>query len=142
LLSSVPQQDQSVFSYGGDLSFRASSRLTLQAGFNRGITPSAGVGQSYEISNRYRIGGSYSVGSRIVVNFGYSNVERVPGENIVQSSLLPTESTLQNLYGTVRYKQSENLSFELGLEREKRETNAPLFDYSANRIGLTAIASY
>lgn len=142
LLPGFPQQEQNITSYGGDLSFRASSRLTLQASFNRGISPSVAVGQSYEISDRYRLSGSYSVGSRIVVSAGYSSVKREPGEDAIPSPILPTESTLENLFGSIRYRQSDRLSFELGLEREERETNIPLFDYSANRIGLTVVASY
>lgn len=142
LIPGLPAQEQNVVSYGGDLSFRASSRLTLQASFNRGITPSMGVGQAYEVTERYRLSGAYSVGSRIVVSAGYSNLERQPSKNGIQSPLLPTESTLSTVYGNVRYKQSENLSFELYLEREERDTNVPIFDYSADRIGLTAIAKY
>lgn len=142
LLPGFPQQEQNVFSYGGNLSFRASSRLALQASFNRGISPSVGVGQSYEISDRYRLSGTYSVGSRITMRAGYGRVERDPGKNALPSAFLPTESTLTNMFGSVRYKQSDHLSFELGLERDKRDTNIPLFDYTANRIGLTAIASY
>lgn len=142
LLPGMVQQEQNVVSYGGDLSFRASTRLLLQASFNRGITPSVGVGQSYEISDRYRLSGTYSVGSRIVVSAGYSRVERQPGEDAIPSILVPTDSTVSNIFGSVRYKQSDNLSFELGLEREERETDVPIFDYTSNRIGLTAIATY
>lgn len=128
--------------YGGAISFRASSRLTLEGTFNRDIKPSWGVNQTYDKSTDYGLTADYDLGSRIRLSVGGRYVDRDSGAAIILAPIALTSSETTNVFGALRYKQSERLSFILQASREERTTNAPQFDYTSNRIGLTANATF
>lgn len=127
--------------FAASLSFRASNRLRLQAGFNRGVTPSEGLGRTYDLSTSYQVAGEYDIGSRMMVGLGYARVDRDSRGVLAGPGLLSNAET-ENLFATVRYKQSERLSFLLRVEREEQTTNAPQFDYTSDRIGLSANVAF
>jgi hypothetical protein len=128
--------------YGGNLSYRASSRLLLQASFNRSITPSTGLGQSFDVATNYGLTGDYDLGSRIRLSLGAQQVEREAEGIIVVSPLQITSSKTKIFYGAVKYSQSERLSFTLKAAREERDANVPQFDYTSDSIGLSANVTF
>lgn len=133
--------DKSTTTYSGSLSYRMSSRLRADASFNRSITPSASFGQSYDQTTGYRLTASYDIGSRLVLSLGGAKIDRTSaGEILVPNSLV--DSSTRSLFGTLRYKQSERISFLLSGGQEKRTTNTPQFDYTSARIGLAVDASF
>lgn len=128
----------STTTYGGNVSYRASSRLMLQASFNRNIKPSSGFGQSYDKATDYGLNADYDLGSRIRLTLGARQVERDSGGTVVVSPFQLTSSKTKSVYGAARYSQSDRLSFTLKASREERTTNTPQFDYTSNRVGLSA----
>lgn len=124
--------------YSASLSYRASSRLRFQALFDRSVTPSSGIGRTYDLSETYRFSGDYDLGSRITVSGGVGRVQRASAGVLPAQVVQLTDSELTSIFGSIRYKQSDRLAFVLAAGREERATNATQFDYTNNRIGLTA----
>lgn len=146
-------QDSSIFfpglsneletsAYAGSITYRASSRLRFQGSFDRAVTPSSVVGGSYDISQAYRLNGSYDVGSRITFMAGVSRAERDAKGVVVSPLGQLTESTTTSYYGSLRYKQSDRLSFLLNLGREERNSDTPQFEYTNERVGFTTDLSF
>lgn len=133
--------DVETTTFAGSLSFRASDRLRLQAAFNRGATPSEGLGRTYDLSESYEVGGEYDFGSRVTLGLGYASVDR-DSKGVLPVPDLLADAKTTNLYASIRYKQSERLSFLLRAEREEQITNAPQFDYTSERIGLSANVTF
>lgn len=124
--------------YSASLSYRASSRLRFQGLFDRSVTPSSGIGRTYDLSETYRLSGDYDLGSRITLSAGVGLVERESAGLLPAQVLQLTDSEMTTIFGSVRYKQSDRLAFILTAGREERTTNAAQFDYANNRIGVTA----
>ena len=125
-------------SYAADLSYRVSDRLRLTATLDRSISPASGVGRAYDVVDAYRLSGDYDLGSRITVSAGVSRVDREAVGILSTSSLQLTDSVTKSFMLAVRYKQSERLSFVVNAGREDRSTNSPTFDYTNDRIGISA----
>ena len=128
--------------YSGSLTYRASSRLRFLGSFERSVTPSSGLGRSYDVNELYQLSGDYSIGSRINVNLGVARAERDLEGGLALPTIQLTESTTDALFAIVTYKQSERLSFRLTAGREERNTNAPQFDYTNDRIGVGVDAKF
>jgi len=149
---SANKVEQKALSFGGDdlettaysasLSYRASNRLRFIGSFDRAVTPSQVIGRSYDLADVYRISGEYALGSRFMISGGVARAERDAGGGLAFPVVQLTESTTTTLFGSVRYKQSDRLSFVLNAGREERSTNAPQFDYTNNRIGLRADVAF
>ncbi len=128
--------------YAASLTYRASSRLSFSGSLDNSITPSSGPGRDYDIGTAYRLSAEYDLGSRISITVGGARVERESKGIILAPTVQLTNSTTDSMFGSVKYKQSERLSFGLYGGREKRSTNARQFDYSNNRIGVSADVAF
>lgn len=134
--------EQSTTAYSGSLTYRASSRLRFIGSFDRAVTPTSSVGSNYDVSESYRLSSTYEVGSRIVLNAGVRRVKRDAETPVVLPLVQLTDSTVDSVFGSVRYKQSDRLSFVLSAGHEVRTANAPQFEYTNNRIGISADVSF
>lgn len=134
--------DRNITAYSASLTYRASSRLRLQASFDRSVTPASGIGRTYDLTESYQLSGDFELSSRILLSAGFANTNRKSAGAIPDSILDLTDSDTMTYYGTSRYRQSDRLSFVLDVGREERTTNAPQFDYTNNRIGLTAALAF
>jgi hypothetical protein len=131
-------RDFSGLTYSGDLSFRASSRLTAHAGFNREVKPSLIPGGSFELHTEYMVGVTYKLGSRI--KLGLSGQDRkINVHGNIPAALAATTLTdarIKVVETTARYDLTKRLSFVLTGGHETRDANNPLFAYTDNRISL------
>jgi hypothetical protein len=144
-LTPIPGADDSTYgstTYSGAVSFRASNRLMLQASFGRNIKPSSGLDQSYDKATDYGVSADYDLGTRFKFSLGARHVERDSEGALIVLPFALTSSKTTNVFGSVRYKQSERLSFTLRASREERTTNVPQFDYTSNRFGISADATF
>ena len=129
-------------SYAANLSYRASNRLRLEGSFDRSVTPASGFGRTYDLTNSYLLSGVYDLGSRITISAGGGRVERDSRGAFAGPFIQLTNSTTDTLYGSLTYKQSERLFFELGVGRDERSTNAPQFDYTNERVSLSVSSRF
>lgn len=128
--------------YSGSLTYRASSRLNLQASFDKSVTPSSGLGRSYDVNEVYQFSGDYSFGSRINLRLGVARAEHDLEGGFAFPTIQLTDSTTDAFYATATYQQSERLAFKLTGGVEERNTNAPQFDYTNNRVGVGVDAKF
>ena len=128
--------------YAANLSYRVSSRFRMTANFDRSVSPSVAIGRSYDLMTGYRISGDYDIGSRLNFAAGGARIDRQAGGNFQVSPLSLTDSVTNTIFASLRYKQSERFSITLNAARETRNTNTPQFDYTSNRIGVTAGAAF
>ncbi|MES3026262.1 MAG: outer membrane beta-barrel protein [Pseudomonadota bacterium] len=142
LLAGSQNSSSESTTYAASLSYRVSEKLNVQGSFDRSIRPSSGIGRTYDLSTGYRVSGEYALGSRLALGAGFGRVD-LESQGILSSPLLIlTASTTQTYFGSLRYQQSKRLSFVLNAMREERTANVPQFEYTSNRIGLTADLSF
>ena len=123
------------WTYAGDLSYRASTRLSLAAKFSRAVTP-ADFGQSFQITEVSNLSATYKLGSRIELGLGGSHELLDLAGGLPASVIGLTHSRSNRVSGDVKYHQSRRLVFRLNADHESRKTNSTRFDYDADRIGL------
>jgi hypothetical protein len=128
--------------YGGNLTYRPSTRLTTNLSFDRAITPSNGLGGLFNVSSVWRLSGSYELGSRILVSLGAEMADTDSEGAVALGAARLTNSQTEAAFGAVRFVQSERISWILDARREQRDTNAPQFDYSRTVVGLTANVAF
>lgn len=146
-LQSRPASASSSFSgltYGGDVTFRPTTRLRAQLNYERAVTPSNYIGKLYDVAETVRVSGDYQVGSRVTVGVGAErrNVKSEGATLAIGPSILLTDSEINTLFGVLTFRQSERLVFNFDMQHEEREANNPVFDYSATRIGATASVAF
>jgi Putative beta-barrel porin 2 len=125
--------------YSGDVSFRASSRLQAKLAFNRQISPSLLVGQSYEVQSSYSAAIDYKIGSRITATASAAlNESNAQGGVVINPALSVTNSKATILLASLRYQQSSKLSLVLHAQHEQRTADNPRFAYDGYRVGVTA----
>ncbi|RYG30456.1 MAG: hypothetical protein EON93_14805 [Burkholderiales bacterium] len=129
--------DAETTTYSGNLSYRANNRLRFRGEFDRSVNPSSAIGGGYDLNTSYRLSADYDLGSRIRLGLaGGQSKGEARGGLPLPGNL--TESTINSAVATARYMQSERLSFLLSIGRDERTANAPQFEYTDNRIGLSA----
>lgn len=136
--AAVSGDDFSTTTYGALISFRASERLRLQANFDRSIVPSDVVGRTYDLNTSYGVSGEYDLGGRLTFGLGFAQVEQESSGVLSVPIIQLTDATTKTATVSVRYKQSERVSLLLQGTRQEQNTNAPQFDYTSDRVGLTA----
>lgn len=129
-------------SYLGDASYRASSRLQANATFSRQISPSLIAGRSFEIQSAYSLGVDYKIGSRISTRLAAQQTESTSRGGAPTIATTLTNSRVRSVLASVRYRQSDRLSFVLNAAHEQRTANDPRFGYTGDRVGLTADVSF
>ena len=128
--------------YAGNASFRATSRLTAQVNFQRELVPTLIAGQSFQIDTSYGASADYRLGNRLVLSAGaQKQMNRSQGG--VPIGVIALRSSDTQIYSaSARYALNKKLSFTLLGTHEERTTNAPEFDYSGERVGLTANVNF
>jgi hypothetical protein len=128
--------------YSAELTFRPTSRLTTHGSFDRTVKPSNKIGNAYDLETVYRVSGDYTLGQRIVLSLAGEQRDS-DSHGVSPLIALPlTNSTTKIITGSIRYRQSRRLSLSLEGGDERRETNNPLFNYTDNRIALSADFRY
>lgn len=132
------------WTYGLDLGYRPTERLKTRLELHREIAPSTRVGRAYTVRERAAISADYELGARLVLGAGFQVIDEayeglipVAGPGIILS-----DSRTNVVYGSLTFRQSKRLSLQFDVSRQERETNSPLYDYTSNRVGLTANVAF
>jgi hypothetical protein len=133
-------RDFSGLTYSGDLTFRATSRLSAHAGFDKEVKPSLIPGGSFEVHTEYILGATYKLGSRIQLGLnGHDSDIVVHGDfPAALAATTLTDAHVKLVEATARYNLTKRLSFVFTGGRETRDANNPLLEYSDNRVSLGA----
>lgn len=134
------QQKFSSTTYAANASYRFGQRINLQLHGVRSVQPSNRAEKLYDIITSGEVVANYRLGSRYNIMVGHLIEDRDSNRDTTVPTTRPTITTsrLNATYGAVRYQQSDRLSFELNLRREDRKTDLPDFNYTSNRIGISA----
>lgn len=141
-LPGATDADYSGTTYDGSISYRASSRLRLQADFSRAVTPTLALRQQYQIQTGYSLAGSYDIGSRFNLTLGGSHFDSDADGTLPAPANILTSSTTKAFYGALRYQQSERLSLTLRARHEERDGNGTDFDFSGQSYGIAADVTF
>lgn len=136
--AAIAGDDFSTTTYGVAVTFRATERLRFRGTFDREVVPSDAVGRTYDLNTSYAISADYDLGKRIAFGLGFASIDQESSGVSTLPIIQMTDATTETMFASVRYRQSERLSFLLQATRQEQNTNAPQFDYTSNRIGLTA----
>ena len=126
--------------YSANLDYRASSRLAFRGQFSKQIAPSVRIGDAYTVQEQWALRGTYELGSRLALEFGGDSMdERYEGLlPIAGPGLAVKDSRINTVYGALTYKPTDRLTLRLNIERQERDADNDLFDYTSDRIGLKA----
>jgi hypothetical protein len=135
-------QEFSGLTYSANIDYRASSRITTQLGFQRELVPTLIQGRTYEVQTNFDWSADYRIGSRLVASLGALQRKADTQAGIATNPFSLTDSRTRAIFGSLRYRQSERLSFVLSAQHEKRKADNSAFDYSGERYGLAAAFAF
>lgn len=128
--------------YSGNISFRATSRLSASASFERAVKPSLIPGGSFELDSTYGVGLTYKLGSRIRLAVTGRDLQvDIHGDFPVAAATL-TNAQTKNVQASIQYTFTKHLSLTLAGLYETRDANNPLFEYDNKTVSLTADARF
>ncbi len=128
--------------YSADLRYRPTSKLNLDLHHSRSIDPALEIGRLYNLQQQTSLGASYQLGTRITLA-GSAAKRRIDAQGVLQlAGVLLTNSETKYETVSVSYRQSPKLSFVVDAAREDRRTNIAKYDYSSDRVGLTAVLGF
>jgi len=129
-------------SYNAGVTYKAGTRLTLNANASRAFQPSATAGKLYDVTTRGDIGARYKFGSRISVSLSQSVVDVNSNRDNALPGLVITKSKTYSTVGSILYTQNQHASVAMDVRYDDRETDVPVFNYNAVRVGVTLAANF
>ena len=129
-------------SYNGGVTYRAGTRLTLTANASRAFQPSSTAGKLYDVTTRADIGARYKLGQRISLGLNQSYVDTKSNRDNALPGLVITNSKTYSTVGSILYTQNQHASVAMDVRYDNRETDVPIFDYTAVRVGVTLAANF
>jgi len=129
--------------YGGALSYRASSRLFIEGDLQRQVSPTLISVGSYEIQTNYSLNATYRLGTRLSLRGGgqHSKID-LNGAVFASGAPTLTNSRTDSGFASLTYKQSKRVSLSLGGGIDKRSSDNPLFNYTNNHVSLSIAVTY
>jgi hypothetical protein len=126
--------------YAANANYRFGQRINFQLHGVRSVQPSNRAEKVYDILTSGEVVANYRLGSRYNIKVGHLIEDRDSNADTTVPTTRPTvtKSRLNATYAAVRYQQSDRLSLELDVRREDRKTDLPDFNYTSNRIGISA----
>jgi hypothetical protein len=127
--------------YGADLTYRASGRLSFHGSVTRDVQPSNVFNATYFLETKSVVEANYSAGSRLRLNLGASEQDRTfEGADLTAITDLKSDS-YKSLYGSITYALRK-FYLTLNASNNLRTANIAGLSYTDNRIGLTAGTSF
>ena len=130
--------------YSGDVTYRATSRLSAEVSAARQVSPSLVTAGSYQVRTNYDGHVDYKIGSRITFTLGADRSRiNIGGQGVVVAGAPTlTNSRTTKVFTSLAYKLNQRLSFTLNGENEKRTSDNAQLNYVNNRVTLSADASF
>lgn len=128
--------------YSADLTVKPSNRLETRLFAERAVKPSNRYQASYSVDRSYNLQAEYAVGSRIKIGLGAGYADRRYESAALRGAPVITEEEVRTVSGTVRFTMSRRLILLLDATQEERDANLHGFDYTANRVSLSATTTF
>lgn len=125
------------------LSYRATPRLSGTLSYSRGAVATMQQGSNYTVTQTVRLQGAYTVSSRIKTNLGASWSDRsYRGDGLGPQPLSVDEDEITSIFSGVSINIGRRSSLAFDGSREVRETDVELFNYTAYRVGVSAVTAF
>jgi len=124
--------------YSGDISFKGSDRLSGVLGFSRDAQQSNLIAVSYAIVTRYSLDLTYAINRAISLSGGASISRRHFKDSPDEVALARGVDKTTRFIGGVDFNAVRRIKLSLSASHERRDADVELFDYTSNRISLTA----
>jgi hypothetical protein len=128
--------------YQADMAYRLNDRINFTLAGGRSVRPSNRVGKLYDISESLQGQASYRLNSRFNVSVGHVYEDIVSNTDSASARLVVTNAITNTTYATFSISRIGPGTLQFDVRRQRRDTNLPLFDYKATRVGLIAKISY
>ena len=115
-------------------------RPTLQA--EKAVLPSNQIGVSYQLDESYRADIDYLLSGRVTLNARVSYRDRRYQVAPFGPAPFVTRDKTWLVAGGLTYAIGPRLVLDLEVQRENRDTDNPLFDYTSTRIALSTRATF
>jgi len=127
--------------WSGDLTAQVTPDLMLHGSFSRAISSALAVDANYHVDTNYSLTASYAISPLTSLQGGMSlSRRRFIGSDVPGIPALDQldHDNRKNIFASVSYQFRPKLMFTFDVTHEKRSANGTIYDYSNNRIGLTA----
>lgn len=122
--------------WGADLTLTLADRLQLSAQISRRPLPTLQSDALYAVVRDLSFGATYQLNSRIRLNAGYTNRQRVfQGAGQVPGNIVIVRSASNDYTGGVSYRFNDRLNFALFGKYQQRDANGTAFDYNDTSFG-------
>lgn len=124
------------FTWGADLTLTLADRLQLSAQISRRPLPTLQSDALYAVVRDLSFDARYQLNSRIRVNAGYTNRQRVfQGAGLVPGNIVIVRSSSNDYSGGISYRFNDRLNFALFAKYQQRDANGTAFDYDDTSFG-------
>jgi hypothetical protein len=134
--------DFTTTTYDAALSYRAGTRMTLELEGGRQVKPSNRPGKLYDISESVEGRVRYRLNPRVNLSAGHIYTDLSSNVDTVGARAVLTNALTNSSYANVEYRGFKRASLRLEVRYEDRDTNLPVFNYSATRVGLTTTVGF
>ncbi len=128
--------------YSGDATYRAGTRLLLSLKGGREVKPSERVGKLFDIAETLEGSARYRLGKQFSITLGHTYSDSKANADTAATRALVTDATTNSTYGKFEYRRGTLGSISLNVQRERRDTNLPSFNYTSTRLGVTTAVSF
>jgi len=129
----------------GSLDYRVNSRLQATLTLLRNVQPSIQQGADYTVVESVQGVGTYALSSRLSATLGASwrNLNyRGLNPAVVTALDLVTQDQMTSVFGSVGYHVGRKGLVTLDVRHNLRNTNITIFNYTENRVGITATEAF
>lgn len=128
--------------YSGDIAYRAGDRLLLTLTGGREVRPSERAGKLFDIAESLEGSARYRLGSRFSLTLGHAYTDSISNLDTAASRAVVTNATTNTTSGKFEYRRGTLGSISLNVQRERRDTNLPSFNYNSTRVGVSTAVSF
>jgi hypothetical protein len=136
------QLDFRTTSFEANFSYRAGTRLTAELLGARQVKPSSRPGKLYDISENFEGRLRYRLNPRVNISAGHAYTDLTSNVDTLGARAVLTDSLTNATYANVEYRGLGRASVRLEVRYEDRDTNLPVFNYSATRVGVTTTVGF
>lgn len=136
------QLDFSTNTYEGSLSYRAGTRILAELIGSRQVKPSNRPGKLYDVAENLEGRVRYRLNPRVNLVAGHIYADVASNVDTIGARQVLTNSRTNTTYGTIEYRGFQRASVQFQVRYEDRDTNLPVFNYSATRVGVTTTVGF
>jgi hypothetical protein len=132
-------------SYNATASYRLGERITINASGSRGVRPSSRDGKLYDIVTLGDANLTYRLGSRFTIKLT-EGIDKIDSNTdtaaLAAGQMVVTDTRTNRTAASVTYRPNKLLTVSADVRHERRKTNLPDFNYTANRVGLSVAVGF